>query len=107
MDRKAFKAEIKVNWPCIPAVMCDEQYSFSTIKVLCFSFPETSSVAITGSAAIGLRLSLLVFLKAGSGNEVIKIIHVCQFVKFVIYGLSTSKINNLTSRADGFSTKTV
>ena len=46
MATRAFKAEIKVSWPRIPAVTSVEQYNCSIIEVFCFSSSETFSVAI-------------------------------------------------------------
>ena len=47
MDRKEFKTEINVNWPCIPAVISGEQKNCPAWKGFYVSSLETFAVAIT------------------------------------------------------------
>ena len=49
MARKALKAEIKINWPRVSAVISDKQYTCSIVEVFCFSSSETFSVGIAAA----------------------------------------------------------
>ena len=66
MDRKEFKAERNVNWPCIPAVISEEQwYICSIVKTFCFSPAKTFSVAISAALQLACNCRCLCFLRVG------------------------------------------